>query len=138
MATNLLENAKTAVGNINIRHQNAWSDSSVALHWIKGNGNYKQFVKNRVTKIRTNTSINWRHIPGEINPADIASRGSHKLGDMWWKGPDWLSDVNRWPKDIMTEPTEESENESKFLKEIFAVAFPRDDPFQGILAKHRF
>ena len=30
----------------------AWSDSATVLHWLKGNGKYKQFVKNRVDKIK--------------------------------------------------------------------------------------
>ena len=29
----------------------SWSDSSVALHWVKGNGKYKQYVNNRVDEI---------------------------------------------------------------------------------------
>ena len=51
-----------------------WLDSTVALHWIRGNGKYKQFVRNRVRKIREK-EINWRHVPTKENPADMGSRG---------------------------------------------------------------
>ena len=49
-------------------------DSTVALHWIRGNGKCKQFVRNRVRKIREK-EINWRHVPTKENPADMGNRG---------------------------------------------------------------
>ena len=36
--------------------------SSVALHWIKGGGNYKQFVENRVHKIQQHPEVQWRQV----------------------------------------------------------------------------
>ena len=51
MATNLVDNVKEALQGFPIRSVYGWLDSSVALHWIKGGGNYKQFVGNRVSKI---------------------------------------------------------------------------------------
>ncbi|GFT92019.1 reverse transcriptase domain-containing protein [Trichonephila clavipes] len=43
-----------------------WSDSSIALHWIKGKAsNYKQFVSNRVIKIQSNSDpSDWHHCSG--------------------------------------------------------------------------
>ena len=54
-----------------------WTDSKVALFWIKNEGGeWKQFVQNRVIEIRNLVSPNsWRHCPGKDNPADIPSRG---------------------------------------------------------------
>ena len=52
-----------------------WTDSLVVLHWIRGGGQYKQFVENRVRKIQAKPEIKWRHVPTEENPADLASRG---------------------------------------------------------------
>ena len=59
-----------------------------------GGSRYKQFVSNRVAKVKEKEFIEWRYVPTELNPADVANRGaySHKLGDQWYKGPSWLQD----------------------------------------------
>ncbi|XP_015118145.1 uncharacterized protein LOC107041862 [Diachasma alloeum] len=84
---------------------NLWTDSSVALTWIKSDpARYKQFVKNRVSEIqRLMPQANWTHVPGEDNPADLVSRGvsSKKLvsSQLWWTGPRWLSQSEScWPE----------------------------------------
>ena len=76
MATNLLENVCSALPEELQPTKFAWVDSTVALHWIVGKGNYRQFVANRVAKIQAHPSICWRHVPTKDNPADIASRGA--------------------------------------------------------------
>ena len=58
-----------------VNQQHCWLDSIVALHWIGGNESYKQFVSNRVSKIRQHTDVKWRYVNTEENPADLASRG---------------------------------------------------------------
>ena len=73
-----------------------WTDSQVALAWIRSEpSSWKPFVRNRVAEIQSLTeSARWRHVKGEVNPADIPSRGMFptKLKDckMWWHGPDFL------------------------------------------------
>ncbi|XP_068704663.1 uncharacterized protein [Montipora foliosa] len=52
MATNLVHNLKQALQGFPVTSVHCWLDSSVALHWIKGGGEYKQFVSNRVRKIQ--------------------------------------------------------------------------------------
>ena len=54
-----------------------WSDSTVALGWIRNDPNsWKIFVGNRVTEIHTYTTPSeWKYCPGEDNPADYLSRG---------------------------------------------------------------
>ena len=47
----------------------------VALHWIRGNGSYKQFVSNRIKKIQDKDFIIWRYVTTDENPADLGSRG---------------------------------------------------------------
>lgn len=75
-----------------------YTDSKVALYWIKGvNKEWKQFVENRVTTIRKLTTVSsWFHCPGSTNPADIPSRGMG-ISDLsrtqhWLSGPEWLSE----------------------------------------------
>ncbi|XP_063915021.1 uncharacterized protein LOC135131281 [Zophobas morio] len=74
----------------------AWSDSTVALSWIKSSPHrWKCFVANRVAQIQDLIlPSSWKHIRSEQNPADCASRGllpselvHHSL---WWAGPTWL------------------------------------------------
>lgn len=82
----------------------AFSDSTVALHWIHSSPHrWKTFVANRVTKIQKNLDANiFFHIAGKDNPADCISRGltpsqlvAHPL---WLKGPPWASrDIAEWP-----------------------------------------
>ena len=52
-----------------------WLNSTVALHWIKGGGQYTQFVENQIKKTQAQPEIAWRHIPTRANPAELASRG---------------------------------------------------------------
>ena len=54
-----------------------WTDSMVALCWIKGSpSKWKQFVANRVREIQDMTDPSqWFHCCGELNPADLVSRG---------------------------------------------------------------
>ena len=74
-----------------------WSDSQIALYWIrKQPGQLKQFVGNRVKEIQSHTSPEqWRHIPGEMNwSADTVSRGCDAStlveSDIWFGGPEFL------------------------------------------------
>ena len=53
-----------------------WSDSEVVLHWIKNlPREWKQFVQNRVDRVREITDIScWRYVHGQSNPSDIPTR----------------------------------------------------------------
>ena len=80
---------------IPISHVTCWSDSEVALYWIRGEDReWKQFVQNRVCEIRSLVPPNaWRHCSSKDNPADIASRGTSPVilaGSTWVSGPDRL------------------------------------------------
>ena len=50
MKSNLIDNVAKALSRYPITGKFGWSDSSVALHWIRGRGKYKQFVTTRVAK----------------------------------------------------------------------------------------
>lgn len=93
-----------------------WSDSSIALHWIK-TPSYKlqTFVANRVSFIQTSTNdCEWRHVSSNLNPADIASRGASPKELMeniqWWNGPEFLSKTpENWPESILVIPSDTPE-----------------------------
>ena len=73
-----------------------WTDSMVALCWIRGSpSKWKQFVANRVREIQDLTDPSqWFHCCGELNPADLVSRGlgAEELmsSELWMKGPEFL------------------------------------------------
>ena len=77
-----------------------FTDSKAALYWIRGvKHNWKQFVENRVTTIRSLVEPQcWKHCPGKENPADIPSRGTSAsllaTTAIWLDGPDWLYEID--------------------------------------------
>ena len=114
MATNLVTNLQNTLNDLPNPRVYAWLDSTVALHWILGNGQYKQFVANRVAKIHQQPEIEWRHVPTHDNPADLASRGGAAT-ELWWNGPEWLSDQENWPPNPVTSASAASEEEAKVV-----------------------
>ena len=82
------------LGYINAKHF-FWCDSKVVLGYIGNTSKrFHVFVSNRVGFIHSQSSVDqWRYIPGNLNVADIASRGC--LGEelkssKWFSGPDFL------------------------------------------------
>ena len=55
MAANLVDNVRSALEGYIVRSVYGWTDSIVVLHWIAGQGSYKQFVPNRVAQINAKT-----------------------------------------------------------------------------------
>ena len=136
MATNFLINVKVALEGLPVSGINGWLDSSVALYWIQGSGQYKQFVENRVQKIVAHPEITWRHVPSQENPADVASRGGDVVfSELWWNGPDLISDRERWPSQSAIQPSEASKAERKATKELFKVAVDDTDRLYVVLEK---
>ena len=93
------------IHNINPQNLYAWTDSTIVLNWLDGNPRrFKTYVVNRISNIiELIPSIHWKHVNGQENPADCASRGLYpsELLDhsLWWKGPPWLYlDSSEWPK----------------------------------------
>ena len=77
----------------------AWSDSRVALWWIRDKvKSWKPWVENRVVLIReTITGEKWNYIQSKENPADIPTRMDNFENftkGPWFKGPKFLYEVN--------------------------------------------
>ena len=79
-----------------------WSDSNIALSWIKNEKHTTElskdgFISRRVELIRKFlNNENWRYIPSSENPADLLTRGitAKKLekSKLWWYGPPCIRD----------------------------------------------
>ncbi|XP_020909539.1 uncharacterized protein LOC110247453 [Exaiptasia diaphana] len=138
MTVNLLTNVCDALTGFPVCSLNGWLDSSVALYWINGAGEYKQFVKNRVNKIKAHADVKWNHVPTQDNPADLGSRGGAVPGNSsWWKGPEWLSNPDQWPPKIISSATAESEVEAtcRPIKQFMAVTMEQRDEMDDLLSK---
>ncbi|XP_052754692.1 uncharacterized protein LOC128201521 [Galleria mellonella] len=84
-----------------------WTDSSIVLGWLHSQSrDLKTFVSNRVSEIQQLTlAQSWRHVPSQLNPADLASRGLNpkqiQRVNLWWDGPEFLrQDEREWPQNI--------------------------------------
>jgi hypothetical protein len=103
-----------------------WTDSMVALSWIKGSpAKWKQFVANRVSEIQELSSpASWFFCPGKENPADLTTRGVQAdtlvSSKLWLNGPSWLSGLYKKypgasPDEILEDELSGVENELVLL-----------------------
>ncbi|KAF8785921.1 hypothetical protein HNY73_011409 [Argiope bruennichi] len=90
-----------------------WSDSTVALSWIKRDPKrWKTFVCNRTTEIlQYTTPAQWRHCPGTDNPAYHLTRGTFPSQlstlESWWHCPKWLTqNPEIWPINDLSSHTQ--------------------------------
>lgn len=139
MATNLLVNTRDALQDQPITESYAWSDSTTVLHWLLGQGEYRQFVANRVAKIKSQPDIKWRYVETSENPADLGSRGG-QVTKLWREGPEWLPHPDQWPNNPVTASTPASEAEAKAKRTLLNVAQQgpptEPDTFGEILDKY--
>jgi hypothetical protein len=142
MAANLASNVQQAIDDVPVISVFGWLDSTVALQWLRGGGQYKQFVANRIKKIQEHHEITWRHIATNDNPADLGSRGGKVSGNrVLWNSPEWLVNPDQWLPDIVTTANPESESEAKAVKavkavkELFSAGVVSRDEFDDLLAK---
>ncbi|GFV98484.1 integrase catalytic domain-containing protein [Trichonephila clavipes] len=79
----------------------------------KKNGEWLNFVSNRIKEIaRISSPENWRHVPGQMKPADVLFRGCSPrqlLESKWFGGPEGLLG------NAVTWPTNELQCETKVL-----------------------
>ncbi|XP_045023214.1 uncharacterized protein LOC123467324 [Daphnia magna] len=105
-----------------------WCDSQTVLQWIYSTKcKYHAFVAHRITEIAdTSKSSQWRHIPGNLNPADDCSRGipaTHLTTQhRWLRGPDFLTmpEAN-WPSPIFID--EPSPDDVEVVPEKYVGSF---------------
>ncbi|XP_077276985.1 uncharacterized protein LOC143905440 [Temnothorax americanus] len=104
-------------GHTVIDTERAWSDSTVALCWIRSSPHrWKTFVRNRVARIQERIPIAaWGHVPTDQNPADHCSRGLFPrdlvASSMWWEGPEWLTDFETHVEPVLSEESLPREEE---------------------------
>ncbi|XP_028415553.1 uncharacterized protein LOC114538695 [Dendronephthya gigantea] len=140
MAGNLVSSVETALGRETVTEIHCWLDSTVALYWINGQGEYRQFVSNRVKKIREHERLEWHHVPTLQNPADLGSRGGNVVGnELWQNGPEWLSDKSKWPPKVILHASPEANEEVKTTPTINALNIicsnAENDAFDGLMEK---
>ena len=136
MAVNLVDNIRDALDVLPVRSTHRWLDSSVALYWIRGQGDYKQFVANWFQTINSHKGLAWRYVPTADNPTDLESRGGHvEEVDLWWDGPRWLASPELWPADVLNEPSEESQTEAKLVQKVMGVAVTEENEVEEVLHK---
>ncbi|CAG9137618.1 unnamed protein product [Plutella xylostella] len=106
LLTTLLNHEVSKVAdNIVFEEVVGWCDSTIVLAWLRTPAHTLQvFEANRVSQINASTaSIHWRHVPSELNCADVSSRGAAAADllnhELWW-GPQWLCQPSDcWPVD---------------------------------------
>ena len=133
----MTSNLKEALSNYDGSEIFGWTDSTVVLHWLSGNGEYKQFVSNRITKIKSREYIHWSNVPTNENPADIGSRScpASKIPELWLQGPKWLQYKDQWPVQPTIRATYETEQEAKIIKELMSTTLQENDTFDKLMSK---
>lgn len=123
----------TLQDNINISNVFAWSDSSIALSWLKSHPHkWQTFVSNRVSYVQDKIPPDrWFHIKSQLNPADIASRGALPAelinNTSWWAGPDFLKlPPNLWPVSHVCSLDTQEISKEKRKNVILTVTKPAD------------
>ena len=112
-----------------------WSDSTAVLSYLRNKSTrFQRFVAHRLEFICENTDISqWRHVPGEVNIADILTKGysvqKFQNDENWKRGPKFLQEQEcNWPQDndLQLIPLNELEvkKESKILSTKFVVIGP--------------
>ena len=73
-----------------------------------------------MNKINDHKDVKWHYIPTKDNPADLGSRGTKQLSELWRNGPEWLSSPKNWPASQVIKSTTESQAEEKMGRDIVA------------------
>ena len=71
--------------------------------------------------------------------ADLASRGGIVTeSTLWWNGPTWLANQDKWPPNPTMSSSETSESEVKVIRKVLAIAQPKPitDELDKLLEGH--
>ena len=68
MTYNLIPNVQSTLKNQNVRSVTRETDRTVVLYWLNEQGNYNQFVRNRISKVLERNDIYGQYIPARENP----------------------------------------------------------------------
>ena len=85
-----------------------WTDSTAVLHSIKNNTKrFSVLVADHLAVIEQNTELDcWHHMPSNLNPADLASRGIRANSSemkKWLKEPEFLTKLRtKWPTNTLS------------------------------------
>ena len=115
-----------------------WTDSMDVLFWITSQKPRRVFVDNRVVAIlRLSSAGQWRHVRGELNPADLGTRGMSLAAltecSAWWQGPRSLM-IDAEPEPVshsnipLIEPSDEAQRELKPDREPLVMCVDRQVP----------
>ena len=118
-----------------------WSDSTSTLQYINSEeGKFNRFVDNRVSYIRSITNIeNWKHVPGNINPADILSRGVKDVkkftdNKLWKEGPAFLRrSEEHWPSLSLEKLPVDDAELKKNKQTVCLKTVMQDDPLEKLM-----
>ena len=143
LATRLAKNLERV---LTVESVTFWVDSTNVLYWVRNQSrNFKTFVANRIGEIRRSTfPEQWHHIPGEINLADLPTRGlsASQLSQstMWMEGPEILKeDKSTWPEKSPGNPTNETEEcEQRKNKFTFSTTEGNSTVVQNRLVPEKF
>lgn len=131
---------------------NLFSDSMIAISWIKNGGDHKQgiFVENRVREIRNSLrtwkeeglTVNLYHVPGEINPADLGTKGKtidQLVTSNWYHGPKFLlKPKENWPKSIALQEVDLRRTGDEFIPETLQLALIHGENVRSLFDWNRF
>ena len=129
----------------------AYTDSKVCLFWLaKPVETWKNYVANRCSEIHSSLALrNWSHVPGDDNPADLASRGGtvQDLNSrLWLKGPINLQQTDPRPqpledpddiffRDLPDEALREKKKVSRVASSLSAISTNKEEPWANLLKR---
>lgn len=138
----LYHDVRSTLG-VSISRSILWSDSTIALAWIKKSPVLlKVFESNRVKEIqKLSVDVEWRYVGTKTNPADALSRGQYpqefQNNSNWFQGPHWLSQPSSaWPTNPTVEvrsPPDPIEPQCLIVQSESSVVFDRFSSYSKLI-----